>query len=91
MQPRNIYNVFFSYLNMAELPQRTNPGQQGMVRQTSTPQQATAISPNLKSDPATQQSQDQIEGKKSKKWIWIIVGTIALIILGVGAWFLFFR
>ena len=61
-QSRNIYNVFFSYLSMAELPPQTNPtgGQQGMVRQTSPLQQTTGTSP------ATQQNQNQGE-KKPKK------------------------
>ena len=85
-QSRNIYNVFSSYLNMAELPRQTNPagGQQGMAQQTSTPQQTTGTSPT------TQQSQDQGD-KKPKKWSWIIAIIVALIILGAGAWFLFFR
>ena len=90
-QSRNIYNVFFSYLNMAESPQQTNPvgGQQGMARQISAPQQTTATSPNLKPGPA--QSQDQIGGKKSKKWIWIIVGIIAIVSIIAVSYFLFFR
>lgn len=91
-QSRNIYNVFFSYLNMAELPQQTNPvsGQQGMTQQTSTPQQTTTTSPNPKSSPVTQQGQDQGE-KKPKKWIWIVVGIIAIVSIIAVAYFSFFR
>ena len=90
-QPRNIYNVFFSYLNMAELPQQTNPvsGQQGMTQQASTPQQTTTTSPS-KSSPVVQQGQDQGE-KKPKKWIWIVVGIIAIVSIIAVSYFLFFR
>ena len=84
-QSRNIYNVFFSYLNMAELPQQTNPagGQQGVAQPTSSFQQTTAASPGA------QQSQDQ-GAKKSKGWIWILVGILVFIGIIVGAYFLFF-
>ena len=68
---------------MAELPQQTSPGaQQGMA------QQAIVTKPNPK--PGLEQGQNP-EVKKSKKWIWIIVGVVALILLGLGAWLLFFR
>ena len=85
-QSRNIYNVFFSYLNMAESPQQTNPvsGQQGMAQQT------TTTSPDPKSSSVTQQGQDQGE-KKPKKWIWIVVGIIAIVSIIAVAYFLFFR
>jgi hypothetical protein len=89
---RNIYNVFFSYLNMAELPPQTNPasGQQGMAQKAATPQQTTTTSPNSKSGPVTQPGQDQGD-KKPKKWIWIVVGILVLVSIIAGSYFLFFR
>ena len=91
-QSRNIYNVFFSCLDMAELPQQTNPvsGQQGTAQQTSIPQQTTTTNPNVKSSPVIQQGQDQ-GSKKPKKWIWIIVGIIAIVSIIAVSYFLFFR
>lgn len=41
--------------------------------------------------PAQTTAQPQPEKKKSKWWIWVIVVVVALIILGTGAYFLFFR
>ena len=78
---------------MAELPKQTNPasGQQGMAQQASTPQQTTATNLNSKSSPVTQPGQDQVEGKKPKKWIWIIVSIVAIVSIIAGSYFLFFR
>ena len=94
-QSRNIYNMFFSYLDMAQPPQtnpaqpkQTNPasGQQGMARQTISPQQTNTAKPN----PAVvQQNQPPEDGKKSKLWIWILVAVV-VIGISIGSYFLFF-
>jgi len=90
-QSRNIYNVFSSCLDMAELPQQTNAasGQQGTAQQTSTPQQTTA-SPTSEPGSVTQQGQEPEANKKPKKWVWIVVGVLVIIAIITGAYFLFF-
>ncbi len=66
--------------------------------QSSSQEQSAKKPPlNVPSQPAIQKTQpvaeqaQPVSEKKSKWWLWLIIALVALIVIGVGVYFLFFR